>query len=240
MDYIPNTEKNREEMLRKIRVGDFSELISPIPQSILLKDELKLPPPLSELELAGLLRELSQLNRSSDEMISFLGGGAYDHFIPSVVNHLLQRSEFYTAYTPYQAEVSQGTLQSIYEFQSMICELTGMEVGNASMYDGASSVAEAALMSHSYNGKKEIVILESLHPAYKRVLQTYCSGLGLKITTLPARNGLIEAANLKNSLSSDVSCVIIQNPNFYGLVEDTLCIWFHIWSYRCNMLYTCV
>jgi glycine dehydrogenase subunit 1 len=220
MDYIPNTDKNRDEMLEKIGVKDFSQLIKGIPESVLLKEDLKLPPPLSELELVGLLKDLSQQNRSTDEMISFLGGGAYDHFIPSVVNHILLRSEFYTAYTPYQAEVSQGTLQSIYEFQSLICELTGMDVANASMYDGASAVAEAALMSHSTNGKNEIIITDSLHPAYKRVLETYCSGMGLKTITYPVENGLVEPSSLKSNLSSDTSCVIVQSPNFYGVIED--------------------
>ncbi len=220
MDYIPNTDKNREEMLEKIGVKDFSQLIKGIPQSVLLKKDLKLPSPLSEMELVGLLKDLSQQNRSTDEVISFLGGGAYDHFIPSVVNHILMRSEFYTAYTPYQAEVSQGTLQSIYEFQSLICELTGMDVANASMYDGASAVAEAALMSHSTNSKNEIIITGSLHPAYKRVLETYCSGMGLKTITCPTENGLVEPSSLKSDLSSDTSCVIVQSPNFYGVIED--------------------
>ena len=220
MDYVPNTDKNREEMLKKIGVKDFSQLIQGIPQSVLLKEDLKLPPPLSELELVQLLRNLSQENRSADELISFLGGGAYDHFVPSVVNHILLRSEFYTAYTPYQAEVSQGTLQSIYEFQSLICELTGMDVANASMYDGASAAAEAALISHSSNRKKEIVISDSLHPAYKRVLKTYCSGLDLKIITCSAENGQVQPSDLKKNLSSDTSCVILQSPNFYGVIED--------------------
>ncbi|MGB2698094.1 MAG: aminomethyl-transferring glycine dehydrogenase subunit GcvPA [Candidatus Zixiibacteriota bacterium] len=220
MDYIPNTDKNREEMLKRIGVKDFSQLLSGIPQSILLKEDLKLPSPLSELELAGLLRNLSQENRSADEMISFLGGGAYDHFVPSVVNHILLRSEFYTAYTPYQAEVSQGTLQSIYEFQSLICELTGMDVANASMYDGASATAEAALMSHSSNRKNEIIIPDSLHPAYKKVLETYCSGMGLKIINSSAENGMADLSDLKSSLSSETSCVIVQSPNFYGVIED--------------------
>jgi glycine dehydrogenase subunit 1 len=220
MDYIPNTDKNREEMLKKMGAKDFSQLVNCIPQSVILKDELQLPPPLSELELTQVLKDMSQLNRSTDGMISFLGGGAYDHFIPSVVNHILQRSEFYTAYTPYQAEVSQGTLQSIYEFQSLICELTGMGVANASMYDGASAVAETALMAHSFNGKKEIIISDSLHPAYKKVVETYCSGMDLKIITAPTENGLVKPDKLKDSLSSDISCVIIQNPNFYGLIEN--------------------
>jgi glycine dehydrogenase subunit 1 len=220
MDYIPNTDRNREEMLKKIGAKDFSQLVNCIPQPVLLKDELQLPPPLSEMKLTQVLKDMSQLNRSTDGMIGFLGGGAYDHFIPSVVNHILQRSEFYTAYTPYQAEVSQGTLQSIYEFQSLICELTGMQVANASMYDGASAVAEAALMAHSFNGKKEIVMSDSLHPAYKKVVETYCSGMDLKIITAPTENGLIEPDKLKDSLSSDISCVIIQNPNFYGLIEN--------------------
>ena len=220
MHYIPNTDRDRAEMLKKIGAADFAQLISCIPQSALLKDDLRLPPRLSELDLATLLKKMSDVNRSAGESISFLGAGAYDHFIPSVVDHILQRSEFYTAYTPYQAEVSQGTLQSIYEFQSLICELTGMEVANASMYDGASAVAEAALMSHSHNRRREIVIPDSLHPAYKKVLKTYCSGLGLKITVAPVENGSTELSYLEKNLSSDTSCVIIQNPNFYGVVED--------------------
>jgi glycine dehydrogenase subunit 1 len=220
MHYIPNTDRDRAEMLKKIGVKDFSRLVACIPQSVLLKDDLRLPSPLSELELTELMRNISQLNRSAEDSISFLGAGAYDHFIPSVVGHVVQRSEFYTAYTPYQAEVSQGTLQSIYEFQSLICELTGMDVANASMYDGASALAEAALMSHSQNRKKEIVISDSVHPAYRQVLGTYCSGLGLKIITAPTEKGSVELSRLKNSLSSDTSCVIVQNPNFYGVVED--------------------
>ena len=220
MDYIPNTDKNREEMLKKIGVKNFSQLINGIPQSVILKEDLKLPPPLSELELVCLLKNLSQENRSADEFICFLGGGAYDHFVPSLVNHILLRSEFYTAYTPYQAEVSQGTLQSIYEFQSLICELTGMDVANASMYDGASAAAEAALISHSSNHKKEIIISDALHPAYKKVVETCCSGLSLKIITCPTENGLMELTNLKKNLSSDTSCVIVQSPNFYGAIED--------------------
>jgi len=220
MHYIPNTDRDRAEMLKKIGVKDFSQLVSCIPQSVLLKDDLKLPSPLSEMELTELVKNMSRLNRSAEDSISFLGAGAYDHFIPSVVGHVVQRSEFCTAYTPYQAEVSQGTLQSIYEFQSLICELTGMDVANASMYDGASALAEAALMSHSHNRKKEIIVSDSVHPAYRQVLKTYCSGLGLKIITAPTENGSVELSRLKNSLSSDSSCVIVQNPNFYGVVED--------------------
>jgi len=159
-------------------------------------------------------------DKDASQMICFLGGGAYDHFIPSIVDHIISRSEYYTAYTPYQAEVSQGTLQAIYEFQSLICELTGMDVANASMYDGASATAEAALLTHAHTGRDEVLVAGSLNPNYRKVLNTYCSSIKLKVSTLPLTEGLIDINETKKKISGKVACVIIQTPNFFGLLEN--------------------
>lgn len=220
MSYIPNTEADLREMLDRIGVSEFRDLIKTIPESLRIKDRLRLPKGISELELKNLLKSISEENRGSDEVISFLGGGAYDHFIPSVVNHILLRSEFYTAYTPYQPEVSQGTLQSIYEYQSLICELTGMEVANASMYDGASAVAEAALLSISETGRKEILVSSTLNPNYYKVLRTYCERGGIKIRKVDLADGITDLESLDKKLSSESASFILQTPNFLGLVEN--------------------
>lgn len=220
MTYVPNTENDREEMLKKIGVKSFEDLIQCIPDSLRLREELNLPEPLSELELKKLLNDLSSRNKDTSQITSFLGGGAYDHFIPAVVDHIISRSEFYTAYTPYQAEVSQGTLQSIYEFQSLICELTGMDVANASMYDGATAVAEAALLAHAETQRNEVVVAGSLNPSYQKVLFTYCGSLKLKVKTLSLNSGLIDLEGLKKSISQRIACVIVQSPNFFGLIEN--------------------
>jgi len=151
-----------------------------------------------------------------------LGGGAYDHFIPAIVDHIISRSEYYTAYTPYQAEVSQGTLQTIYEFQSLICELTGMDVSNASMYDGATATAEAALLAHAHTGRVEVLVAGSLNPNYRKVINTYCGSIKMKVSTLPSVEGLIDVEETKKKLSDKVASVIIQIPNFFGLLEDVL------------------
>ena len=220
MSYVPNTGQNRKEMLEKIGVRDFSGLIQTIPDSLCLQDELKLPPPLSELELTRLLGEMASRNKDAGQMICFLGGGAYDHFVPAIVDHIISRSEYYTAYTPYQAEVSQGTLQTIYEFQSLICELTGMDVANASMYDGASATAEAALLAHALTGRDEILVAGSLNPNYRQVINTYCRSIKMKVRSLPLTEGLIDVEQTKENISDKVACVIIQTPNFFGLLEN--------------------
>jgi glycine dehydrogenase subunit 1 len=219
MSYIPNTEVDQKKMLERIGVGGFKDLINPIPESLRLKDKLKFPRGLSELELKNLLIRMSEENRSTDSLINFLGGGAYDHFIPSVVNHILLRSEFYTAYTPYQPEVSQGTLQSIYEYQSLICQLTEMEVSNASLYDGASAVAEAGLLSLAETGRKEILVSGSLNPTYYKVLCTYCERGGMKIRKLESKNGIMDLELLDKKVSSKTASLILQSPNFFGLLE---------------------
>jgi len=220
MSYVPNTEHDRGEMLKKIGVESFEDLIGCIPDSVRLKGELKLPQPLSELQLTKLLTELSFQNKNTSQIISFLGGGAYDHFIPAVVDHIISRPEYYTAYTPYQAEVSQGTLQTIYEFQSLISELTGMDVANASMYDGATAVAEAALLAHAETQRNEILVAGSLNPSYKEVLFTYCGSIKLKVKNLPSSDGLVDLEGVKKNVSQRVACVIVQSPNFFGLIEN--------------------
>lgn len=220
MSYVPNTEDDLKIMLEKIGVNNFEELINIIPESLRLKKELKLPKSLSEFELKNLLENISEENKSCDKLISFLGGGAYDHFIPSVVNHILLRSEFYTAYTPYQPEVSQGTLQSIYEYQSLICQLTEMEVANASMYDGASAVAEAALLSLAETGRNEIFVSASLNPNYYKVLCTYCERGGIKIRKIELNDGITYLELLDKKLSSKTAGFILQSPNFFGLIEN--------------------
>src|SRR4030067_150471 len=222
MPYVANTDRNRKEMLQKIGVGSFEELLKDIPEELRLKKPLNLPKGLSELEVTKLLRELSGQNRSSDEYVNFLGAGSYDHFIPAAVDQIISRSEFYTAYTPYQAEASQGTLQSIYEFQSLICQLTEMELANASLYDGGSALGEACLLAHYHTEKNKVLIPENLHPFYKRVLRTYVSGQGLKLVEIPHIDGQIRASAIKEKIDDQSAAVVIQNPNFFGILEEDI------------------
>lgn len=220
MVYIPNSEKDFQEMLETIGVRDFEDLLQSIPDVLKSDRILNLPPPLTEMELEAEIAEIAERNRASDRLINFMGGGAYDHFIPKVVDYILSRPEFKTAYTPYQPEVSQGTLQAMYEYQSMICELTGMGVSNASLYDGASGLAEAAMMARNITGKNRILIAETVHPLYLQVLKTYAGSLGLDIDILPARNYVIDPIVLDEKLTSDTAAVILQSPNFFGYAEN--------------------
>ena len=192
MPYIPHTEEDKKEMLESIGVKNFDELLNDIPSGVRLERLLNLPDALSELEILRLLTKKANKNTNLNSIISFLGAGIYDHYIPSVVNHITNRPEFYTAYTPYQAEVSQGTLQAIYEYQSLISEITSMDAANASMYDGASATAEAALLAYNAKRckKKEIIIVGYVHPYYKKVIETYTMGYELKITYLRAKDGI--------------------------------------------------
>jgi glycine dehydrogenase subunit 1 len=200
MDYIPATEKDIKEMLNLVGVDSINDLVKEFIPAFTGK--LNLPQPKSELELMHHMKGLAQTNKV---LRCFVGAGAYNHYIPSAVSHLLARGDLFTGYTPYQAEMSQGTLQAIYEFQSFICLLTGMDVANASLYDGASALAEAALLSCSYTGRDRIFVKERLHPQYLKVLQTYCEGAELTLT---------------NRIDNNTSCVIAQNPDFYGNVEN--------------------
>src|SRR5919109_1962919 len=200
MDYIPTIKNDREEMLKKIGVRSINDLI--VDFKPLFNEKLDLSKPMSELELVEYMTSLSQKNKI---MKYFIGAGSYNHYIPSAVNHLLLRGEFLTGYTPYQAEMNQGTLQAMYEFQSFICLLTGMDVANASMYEGSSALAEAVLLSSSYNGRNCIFIKNGLNPRYLEVLKTYCEGADLKIV---------------NKIDHNIACVIAQNPDFYGNIEN--------------------
>ena len=220
MPFIPNTENDRKLMFERIGIKNFDELISNIPEELKFKGYFNLPPSLSELEISQIIQQKADSNAQTDGEISFLGGGAYDHFIPAAVNFLLSRSEFYTAYTPYQAEVSQGTLQVIYEYQSMIAELMGMEVANASMYDGGSALAEAALMAVSETRKKKILISKSVHPYYRQIINTYCFGQAIEIQLIELDQGITSLTKLKASIGDDIAAVIIEHPNFLGYLEE--------------------
>jgi glycine cleavage system P protein (glycine dehydrogenase) subunit 1 len=200
MDYIPTTDKDKQEMLKQIGVKSIADLIHCIKPC--LQDKLKLSKPMSELELVDHLSNLSQKNRP---LRYFIGAGSYNHYIPAAVAHLILRGEFLTGYTPYQPEMSQGTLQAMYEFQSFICLLTGMDVSNGSLYDGSSALAEAVLLSSSYKVRNSICVKEGLNPEYFKVLKTYCQGADLTVT---------------NEINENTACVIAQNPDFYGNIEN--------------------
>jgi glycine dehydrogenase subunit 1 len=220
MRYIPNTPEAEKEMLKSIGVESFSDLISNIPAKFLKDFKIDLPEKLSEYEVTKLLTEIAARNKNTVENLSFLGGGSYDHFIPSAVNFLLSRSEIYTAYTPYQPEVSQGTLQGIYEFQSLICELFNMDVSNASMYDGATAMAEAAIMAlSSVRKKNKILVSPLIKPEYLEVLHAYMDKHDADIEYLPEENGLTLFDGLKTKLE-DAAGLIVQSPNYFGNIED--------------------
>src|SRR5262245_2262162 len=220
MDYIPNTDAELDSMLRDIGVASFDELIASVPKELRVS-KLKLPPALSEPELQRELIALSRRNTSLDQALNFLGAGAYEHYVPSAIDHLVMRGEFYTAYTPYQAEASQGTLQAIYEYQSMICRLTAMDVSNASLYDGASGLAEAALLCLSTNARrKTLLISAAVHPEYRETVRTYTQGLPIQLVEIPQSDGVTDLAALKSKLTADVAGVILQLPNFFGCIED--------------------
>ncbi len=217
--YIPHTEEDILKMLETIGVKKVEDLFQAIPQEIKLSKPLNLPEPLSEPDL---MRHLQGLQ--VPVMNSFLGAGAYHHFIPAVVSSLISRSEFYTAYTPYQPEISQGTLQAIFEYQTLMCQLTGMEVSNASLYDGASSLAEAVLMANRITRRKKILLSQAVHPEYRRVIQTYIDPDQQEIVLIPyeKKEGRTDKKILFNLLNEEVSAVVIQNPNFFGVIEDLL------------------
>ena len=218
MSFVPHSETDRREMLRQIGISGVEELYSRVPSSLFLDGDPDLPPPLSEWEAVRAVEEHASRN---EPMVCFAGGGIYDHHVPAAVDHLLRRSEFYTAYTPYQPEVSQGTLQSIYEFQTMVCELTGMEVANASIYDGATATGEAALMAMRVTRRDRVVLAGALHPHYRKVLGTYVSGTASAVERVPpGEDGRIEAGEVAGALDDDTACVVVQSPNFFGLLEE--------------------
>jgi len=219
--FLPNTDRDREEMLKTIGVSSYKELLKDIPEELIFKGELNLPESLSEQEAFELLRDISEENNARLKI--FAGAGVYDHYVPKVVSFLASRSEFYTAYTPYQAEVSQGTLQAIFEYQTAISELTGMDVTNASMYDGASAMAEAALMAiRIKKTKNKVLYASSINPFYIQVLKTYISRAGIELEEIKIseRDGRVDIQDLKSKIKEDVAAFIFQHPNFFGILED--------------------
>ena len=223
MQYISNTEQDKKEMLEAIGVSSIAELLSAIPKK-LKSFELKIPDGISELELDRELDETGHLNKNFKYHIPYLGAGNYDHFFPAVVDRLALRGEFITAYTPYQGEASQGTLQSMYEYQSLICELTAMDVSNASMYDGASALAEAALLALRSTGKHKILIPSTVHPEYRQVLKTYLSFVESQIIEIPMKEGALDPDALSKAIDSESAAVIVQQPNFLGILEEVQAI----------------
>jgi glycine dehydrogenase subunit 1 len=221
MRYIPHTAEDVRQMLDAIGVDAVDDLFAGIPAGVRLQRPLKLPPALAEGELLRELKQLARQNATVDSHLSFLGGGAYNHFIPAVVDQMVSRSEFYTAYTPYQPEISQGTLQAIFEYQTLICQLTGMEVANASMYDGASACAEAVLMAARATRRKKVLISAALHPEYRETVETYCRYLGVDLVIIPsAADGRTDLAALKAALDQEVAAMVTGYPNFFGVIED--------------------
>ncbi len=221
MSYISITENDRKEMLKAIGVSTIDDLFHDIPASIQLDGPLDLPAPLSEPELYAHCRKIGAGNRDA---VSFLGGGIYQHYIPAAVDQLAGRSEFYTAYTPYQAEVSQGTLAAIFEYQTFISRLTGMDLANASMYDGATALAEAAFMSVRSTKKDTLVVSASVHPNYLEVLKTYAWAADIKLRIVDCHEGDSNPECVEEAMGETVSAIIIQNPNFYGIIEDVKAI----------------
>jgi glycine dehydrogenase subunit 1 len=218
--YIGNTNEDRELMLKEVGYDSIDSLFKAIPDSVKLKRSLNLPPAQSEMELVKNIKELSNKNLNVDDYACFLGAGAYDHYIPSVIDQLISRQEFYTAYTPYQPEISQGTLQVIFEYQTMISELTGLPVVNASMYDGATAMTEAAIMACEATKRTEVVIASTVHPEYRQVLNTYAKFRNITVVELGYNDGQVDLDELKNKLNKDTAAVIIQSPNFFGIIED--------------------
>lgn len=221
MPYVPHTDAQFDEMLAEIGVDSFEELIRVIPEKLRLEGGLDLPEGLSELDVARRMSRLAEKNRPAAQAVNFLGGGSYDHFIPAGVGAILSRSEWYTAYTPYQAEVSQGTLQAIYEFQSVVCDITGMEVANASMYDGANAITEAMLLGLRVQKKRPVVLVsEGVHPHYLKVMRTYARTSDIDLRTVPLRGGRTDAEALTGALDEQTAVVLFAQPNFFGVLED--------------------
>ncbi|MEW6051974.1 MAG: aminomethyl-transferring glycine dehydrogenase subunit GcvPA [Candidatus Zixiibacteriota bacterium] len=215
--YLSLTDEDRRKMLATIGVKNFEDLLEAIPEKLRLKRPLKIPA-LSELELLKQINEMSTRNREG--LVCFAGGGVYDHFIPAAVGAIVNRPEFLTAYTPYQPEVAQGTLQVIYEFQTHMCRLTGMDIANASMYDGASAVAEAILIATSVTKRSKVVISETVNPLYREVARTYLQGRSLEIVTVPMKDGMTDLNRIEDVIDENTACVVVSQPNFFGLLED--------------------
>lgn len=220
MGYLPNAAPEQADMLKTLELVELEELFRHLPASLRI-DGVDLPEPMSEVELVQYVRELGRLNQRISPSMSFLGAGASRRFSPSIVNAVISRPDFYTTYTPYQAEASQGTLQATYEFQTMITLLTGLDVANASLYDGATALAEATTMAVAHTTRQNVVVAGALHPEYGQVLQTYSDAQDYEILRVPASSsGRVDLSKLQAAVTSTTAAVILQQPNFYGVIED--------------------
>ncbi len=221
MRYIPSTDHDRDAMLQAIGATSVEALFATVPESMRLRRPLRIPPALAEADLVRLVQGLAGQNADAESWSSFLGAGCYNHFSPAVIHHLVSRGEFLTAYTPYQPEISQGTLQALYEYQTLVCLLTGMDVSNASMYEGASATAEAILMAHRITGRRGVAVARSIHPEYRQVAQTYANQAGLRIAEIPVgESGTVEPAQAASAVSEETACLVVQYPNFFGGIEE--------------------
>jgi glycine dehydrogenase subunit 1 len=220
MAYIPNTDADRELMLDAMGLKTIDDLFTPIPEPLRFKGELDIPSRMDQITLTRHFTKLARKNVNADEHACFLGAGIYDHYVPPTVGAIIGRSEFYTSYTPYQPELSQGVLQSIFEFQTLLVNLFGMDVANASMYDGATALAEAAIMAGELTGRKRLVVPDSIHPIHREVLDTYVRHMHLSVDLIPTQNGVGDVDAIANAVTDETAAVIIQHPNFFGNLED--------------------
>jgi len=221
MPFTYNTPQDVQDMLAAIGAESIEQLYDMVPDELRLKRPLDLPAAQGEMELEQTLREIAAKNRHAGDTVSFLGGGSYDHFIPAVVDAIGSRGEFYTSYTPYQAEVAQGNLQAMFEYQTLIARLTGLDVSNNSLYDGASAAAEAVLMAIAATRRTgRVVVPASLHPEYRKTIETYLECLDVEVVTIPTPGGVVEVDELRATLDDQTAGVVIQHPNFFGALED--------------------
>ncbi|WP_100331544.1 aminomethyl-transferring glycine dehydrogenase subunit GcvPA [Bacillus xiapuensis] len=217
--YLPMTKSDEKDMLSAIGISSADELFKDIPEEVRFHGLYNIKKAKAEPALKKELSALAAKNANAKQYISFLGAGVYDHYAPSIVDHVISRSEFYTAYTPYQPEISQGELQAIFEFQTMMCELTGMDVANSSMYDGGTALAEAAMLSAGHTKRKKVLVSETVHPESRDVLKTYAKGQNIEVVEVPHSNGTTDIEQLQTLIDEDTAAVIVQYPNFFGLIE---------------------
>jgi glycine dehydrogenase subunit 1 len=221
MPYLYNTTEDQQAMLAAIGAASIDELFAMVPAEMRLKQPLAIPPAMSEMELTQHLGQLAAKNEHAGAKVCFLGGGSYDHFIPAVVDEIAGRGEFYTSYTPYQPEVSQGNLQVVFEYQTLISRLTGLDVSNASLYDGGSAAAEAVLMAISSTQRYgKVVLPASVHPEYRQTIATYLTNLGVEVVTVGTPKGVTRPQDLVAAIDNSTACVVVQQPNFFGCIED--------------------
>lgn len=218
--YLPMTEQDQKDMLNVIGVSSIEELFSAIPEKVRFTGEYNIKQAKSETSLLKELSRLAAKNVNAQDYASFLGAGVYDHYKPIIVDHVISRSEFYTAYTPYQPEISQGELQAIFEFQTMICELTGMDIANSSMYDGGTSLAEGGTLAAGYTRRKKLLVSSTVHPESQAVVQSYANGQSIETVTIPNTDGVTDIEKLTELIDDQTAAVLVQYPNFYGQVED--------------------